>query len=66
MTKPVRAKLADPECDKLTPSERFIRTARELGCEENLDRFDEAVVKIGNTGLPAQEPKAGSRRNIPE
>jgi hypothetical protein len=53
---------SDQDWDKLTPSERFIRTARELGCEENMDRFDAAVVKIGKAGVPAQEPKVGGKR----
>jgi hypothetical protein len=39
---------SDLEWDRLTPNERFIRTARELGCEENLDRFDEAVKQVGS------------------
>lgn len=38
--------------------QRFIETARELGCEENLGRFDEAVRRIGNARRSPGEAKA--------
>ncbi len=51
-------RMDDPE-----QSRRFIETARELGCEENLGRFDDAVKRIGKARRPPQESgKAGKEK----
>ena len=52
---------ADPE-----QSARFIETARQLGCEDNLDRFDEAVKRIGKVRLTPQGTKRAGKENKPE
>ena len=51
---------ADPE-----QSQRFIETARQLGCEENLDRFDEAVKRIGRARRPTRAAKKTGQENKP-
>ena len=43
---------ADPD-----QAERFIEAARELGCEDNLARFDEAVKRIGKARPAPREPR---------
>ena len=52
---------ADPE-----QSRRFIETARELGCDENLDRFDEAVKRIGRARRLPQGGKRAGKENKPK
>lgn len=51
MSKPAKPQ-ADPEQRR-----RFIEVARELGCEENLARFDEAVKRIGKARPVHREAK---------
>ena len=51
---------------KARPERALHPHGRELGCEENLDRFDAAVVKIRKVGLPAQELKTIGKRDISE
>ena len=38
---------SDPEWDKLPQREKFIRTARELGCDETGEALDEALRTVG-------------------
>jgi hypothetical protein len=49
----------------LDQSAEFIRVARELGCEENFDRLDEAlrgIIEAGSQHCDApKRAKAGSR-----
>ncbi len=47
-------------------SARFIETARQLGCEENLDRFDEAVKRIGKARRPPQAAKKADQDKNPK
>ena len=43
----VAASHPDPEWDKLSQREKFIRTAREVEADETGDALDEALRKIG-------------------
>ena len=43
--------------------ERFIEAARELGCEEGLDRLDDALKRVGSTP-PQPLEKAAKRERI--
>lgn len=45
----------DDEWDKLPQREKFIRMAREAGCEENLGRLDEALRRIASAGSAPRE-----------
>ncbi len=45
--KPQRAGPSDDVWDKLSQREKFIRTARELGCDETGEALDEALRTIG-------------------
>jgi hypothetical protein len=59
---------APPDTDSATSdqSRRFIAAARELGCEERLDRFDEAVRVIGKARRPPERGPAGKDRQRDE
>jgi hypothetical protein len=58
---PAKDDPADPE-----RSARFIETARQLGCEENLDRFDEAVKRIGRARRQPQAAGKAGKEDKPE
>ena len=60
-SQPSKGKETDPE-----QSARFIETARQLGCEENLDHFDEAVKRIGKARRPIQAARKAGKENKPE
>ena len=59
--------------DKLTQREKFIRTARELGCDETGEEFDRAFARAFPPRKPGepvrsyveQAPPKGSRRKVP-
>jgi hypothetical protein len=54
--------------DKVDPEQfqRFLETARELGCEDNLDRFDEAVKRIGKARQKPPQTKAAAKKSDKE
>ncbi len=52
---------ADPD-----QSRRFIEGARELGCEENLGRLDEALRRIAKAGAAPREATKRPRKGSPE
>ena len=60
----------DPEWDKLSQREKFIRTARELGCDESGEEYRHAlgmILRPRKPGEPApkiakQPAPKGSRR----
>ena len=60
-TTPSSGEATDPE-----QSQRFIDLARQLGCEENLDRFDEAVKRIGKARRQPQTARKSGKDNIPK
>ncbi len=64
--KPKPGHQADDEWDTLSPEERFIHKARELGCEDNLGRFDEAVKRIGKARRQPQETREAKKEKKPE
>ena len=40
--------------------------AHQLGCEENLDRFDEAVKRVGKARRPPQQTREAGKENKPK
>lgn len=38
-----------PATNGQAPSDRFLEAAREAGCEENFDQFDDALRKVATT-----------------
>ena len=54
--------LSDDEWDKLPQREKFIRMAREAGCEDNLGRLDEALRRIASAGPAPREAAKHPRK----
>lgn len=53
---------SEDDWDKLPQREKFIRMAREHGCEENLGRLDEALRRIASAGPAPREAAKHSRK----
>jgi hypothetical protein len=47
-------------------SERFVKAARELGCDEDEAHFEEALRKIGRRRPPAEPPHAPEKPKTPK